>query len=225
MKKCCAGLAVVLVSLAAFGIASAQQDFHGVIDPNTYDVIVDSAIIVTPSLTETVDTPGWSADSVGVDTFNFPDLPEWPTRVTLMSRIAGRFNLSPFASPVRDIWYNFALSGMFAPKAKFFGAGGAVEESRPALERRQCLNVSPSVVTAQMTVRVQPAGPGRPVVAVLDAAGNLIRSLNCTAGANGLATATWNREDGLGHLVPGGVYFCRYAASGAVAVRKVLVAH
>jgi hypothetical protein len=63
------------------------------------------------------------------------------------------------------------------------------------------------------------------VVVVHDAAGNVIRSLSCTAEANGAATATWNREDEFGRLVPEGVYFCRYAASGVVAVRKVLVTH
>jgi hypothetical protein len=76
-----------------------------------------------------------------------------------------------------------------------------------------------------MWVRLQPAGPGRNVVEIHDAVGNVVRSLDCTVGANGLATATWDREDWLGHVVPEGVYFCRYAAAGVVAVRKVLVTH
>jgi hypothetical protein len=53
----------------------------------------------------------------------------------------------------------------------------------------------------------------------------LVRSLGCTAGADGAATATWNREDEFGRLVPEGVYFCRYAASDVIAVRKIIVAH
>jgi hypothetical protein len=55
--------------------------------------------------------------------------------------------------------------------------------------------------------------------------GNVVRSLDCTAGADGAATATWNREDEFGRLVPVGVYFCRYAGTDVIAVRKVLVAH
>jgi len=62
------------------------------------------------------------------------------------------------------------------------------------------------------------------VVEIHDAVGKLIRTLICAAGANGAATATWNREDEFGRFVPEGVYFCRYAASDAGAVRKVLVA-
>jgi len=38
MKKLCAGLAVVLVSLAAIDIAAAT-DFHGVLDPNGIQMI------------------------------------------------------------------------------------------------------------------------------------------------------------------------------------------
>jgi flagellar hook assembly protein FlgD len=63
------------------------------------------------------------------------------------------------------------------------------------------------------------------VVDIHDALGNVVRSLECTAGADGIATATWNREDDRGDLVPEGVYFCRYAEAGVIAVRKFLVAH
>jgi flagellar hook assembly protein FlgD len=76
-----------------------------------------------------------------------------------------------------------------------------------------------------MTVRLQPAGNGRQVVEIHDAAGNVIRTLSCAAGASGVATATWNREDDRGRLVPEGVYFCLYAGADVIAVRKVLVAH
>ncbi len=224
MKERCAGLVVVLVSLVAFGVGNAQTPFHGVIDPNTHTVTVDTAIVTLHSVTDTIPTPGWTAAGAGVDTFDFGNLDGWPLAVTLLGTIDGSPNTSYFSSPAPDTWYRFAYGGITAPRAMFFTLDGA-EESRSAIEPRPCLNVSPSVVTAQMMVRVQPARPDRPVVAVLDAAGNLVRSLNCTAGANGLATAMWHREDGLGHLVPDGVYFCRYAASGAIAVRKILVAH
>jgi flagellar hook assembly protein FlgD len=76
-----------------------------------------------------------------------------------------------------------------------------------------------------MAIRLQPVGNGRQVVEIHDAVGNVIRSLDCCAGTNGVATATWNREDDRGRLVPEGIYFCRYAGAGVVAVRKVLVAH
>jgi hypothetical protein len=127
-----------------------------------------------------------------------------------------------FRSPVPNTWYDFTVGSIMKPKALFFETAANVEEPR-SVTPLQRLNVSPSVVTGQMTVRLQPAGTSRPVVDIHDAIGNVVRSLGCTAGADGIATATWNREDGLGRLVPEGVYFCRYAASGVVAVRKVLV--
>jgi hypothetical protein len=109
---------------------------------------------------------------------------------------------------------------------KFYGTGyGGVEESKPSVDGLPRLTVSPSVVTGQMTVGLQPVGNSRPAVEIHDAAGNVVRSLDCTAGADGFATAIWSREDDCGRLVPEGVYFCRYAAADVIAVRKVLVAH
>jgi len=223
MKERCAGLVVVLVSLVAFGVGNAAP-FHGVIDANGYTVTVDSAILALRTGPVTYQTPGWTAAGAGVDSFHFGEVDGWPLGVTLLGTIDLEPNTSEFPAPVADTWYRFTVGTITAPMAMFYGETG-VEETGSVTEPRPCLNVSPSVVTSQMTVRVQPFGSGTPVVEVHDAAGNVVRSLNCTAGTNGLATATWNREDGNGHLVPEGVYFCRYAASGAVAVRKILVAH
>ena len=218
MKKRCAGLAVVLVLLVAFGIGRAQTEFHGVLNPGGNGVVVDSVTLVPPDTT--FRTSGWSGQGATYDTFNFPDLASWPTDIWIYGVINALPTTTHIATPENQKWYPFG--GGSRPAFVLFYTSGAVEESRPA-ELPQRLNVSPSVVTGQMTVRLQPVGPGRSVVEIHDAVGNVVRSLGCTAGANGIATATWNREDGLGHLVPEGVYFCRYAASGVVAVRKVLV--
>jgi hypothetical protein len=127
------------------------------------------------------------------------------------------------ADPVGHMWYgDFGMSVY----VMFYGAEEpGVEEPGLAAAPQPRLAVSPSVVTGQMTVRLQPVGTGRPAVEIYDAVGNVVRSLSCTAGADGVATATWNREDEFGRLVPEGVYFCRYAAANVIAVRKVLVAH
>jgi len=222
MKKRFVGLAVVLVSLAAFGVGNAQIPFHGVIDPQRLTVQVDTAILTLPSAVDTVPTPGWSASGIVLDTFDFPDIAAWPFGVTLKGTIAGSPNTTNFLSPVADSWYPFLWPIEPAPKAMFYSMQG-VGESRSAIEPLQRLKVSPSVVAGQMTIRLQPVGTSRPEVEIRDAAGNLIRALDCVAGASGLATATWNREDRFGRLVPEGVYFCQYPAAGAV--RKVLVTH
>ena len=152
------------------------------------------------------------------------NLSNWPLQVELASDIDGLHMHQVFPAPASNVWYFFMPVPPPLPQVMFYGTTG-VEDSRTAIEARPRLDVSPSVVTAQMTVRLQLEGPGGQVVEVLDATGNLVRSLYCTAGPNGLATATWHCENGSGRLVPAGVYFFRHAASGAVAVRKVLVAH
>jgi hypothetical protein len=108
-------------------------------------------------------------------------------------------------------------------KVTFYGDYGGVEESKPVVERRPGLTVSPSVVTQRMVVRLEPAGTERRVVQIHDAVGNLIRSLDFTAAAEGAATETWDRDDESGRRVPEGVYFCRYASAGVISVRKVIV--
>jgi hypothetical protein len=223
MKKRCAGLAIVVLSLVAFGVSDAQIALYGVIDPNTHNVTVSLAYVFVNPNVDTVPTPGWGGSSV--DTFAFPSYPNWVDSVELVGAIDGQPNTSMFVSPKPDTWYRFMYGGIIAPRAMFYNGIVNVEEPRAAITPLQRLSVSPSVVTGQMTVRLQPVETGRPVVEVYDATGKVIRSLDCTAGPNGIATATWSREDEIGRLVPEGVYFCRYAASGVVAVRKVLVTH
>jgi len=223
MKKHCTVLAVVVLSLVAFGVVNASIGFNGVVDPNTYTVQVQSAIVYAPTY-DSFAVTGWNGP--GIDTFDFPrNIANWPDSVKLISTINSMPSISMFRAPVANVWYDFTYGGIVKPKALFFETAANLEEGRSAIGHPQRLSVSPSVVTGRMMIRLQPAGTGRPVVAIHDAVGNVVRSLGCTATANGFATATWNREDEFGRLVPEGVYFCRYAASGVVAVRKVLVTH
>jgi hypothetical protein len=218
MKTRCAGLAVVLISLVAFGVANA--DFDGVIDPLNTTTQIDSVKLTAPTMTFL--TPGWG--TTPFDTFHFEDVPVRPGSIMLYGTVNSIPANTLIQNPKLDTWYHVGL-GVVHSLVEFTGEEVGVEQSRPGAERLRCLAVSPSVVTGQMTVRLQPIGTSSPVVEIHDAVGNVVRSLSCTAGASGVATATWNRKDDFGRLVPEGVYFCRYAASGVAAVRKVLVTH
>jgi hypothetical protein len=220
MKKRCAGSIALLLWLSAFGIAGAQFTFHAVIDPLTTTTRVDSVKLVSPDMTFL--TPGWGSRAP-LDSHDFTDVTAWPMSIILY----GTINSSPFSKsiypPELDIWYYLRMS---IPSSKvMFWRDPGVEESKLTVAAPPRLAVSPSVVTRQMTVSLRPVGTGRPIVEMYDATGNVVRSLVCTSGTDGAATATWNREDDHGCLVPEGVYFCRYAAADIIAVRKVLVAH
>jgi len=218
MKKCCAGLVAVLVSLAAFGVADAEFSFHAVLDQMTTVTRIDSVRLTTPDMFFA--TPGWGSQTP-YDTFDFDGLTAWPLSIRLLGTINDTFVGRSIYPPKTDTWY-FVRFSIPSSRVMFLRDPG-VEESEPAAERRPRLSVSPGLVTGQMTVRLRPVGTGRAAVDIHDAAGNVVRSLGCTADANGTATATWNREDDCGRLVPEGVYFCRYAAADVIAVRKVLV--
>jgi hypothetical protein len=224
MRKSCAVLVAVVLSLAMFGIGRASIGFRGVVDPNTKDVTIQTARVFIATTIETIPTTGWTASGTTYDTFPFPDLAQWPDSVELTGTISAMPNVSMFPSPVRNTFYRFTYGGITAPRAEFYEEGAGVEGPR-ATTGKQRLIVSPTVVTGQMTVRLLPAGTTTPVVQIHDAVGNVVRSLECAVGSDGFASATWNREDGKGLAVPEGVYFCRYAAAGIVAVRKVLVTH
>jgi hypothetical protein len=215
---------LVMVSLFAFSVANAKTDFHGVLHSNMGIVAIDSVYLIVPPDSLTYATSGWGNAGAGNDTFDFPDsLNAWPQRVHLMGDVSGFPARMRIEAPLGHRWYS-DMGMSFV--VMFYGAEEpGVEERRLAAAPLPRLDVSPSVMAGQMTVRLQPVGTGRPVVEIHDAVGNVVRSINCTAGTDGVATATWNREDESGRLVPEGVYFCRYAASDLVAVRKVLVAH
>jgi len=212
--------------LGAISVGDAKTDFHGVLDPRGIEVAIDSAYLIVPPDSLFYATTDWYEVGFELDTFDFPDsLNAWPRRVWLKTTVSGIPIDFVIYEPVAGRWYEFPLGGRRYPSVMFYGAETGTDEPRLAVEHLPCLVVSPSVVTGQMTVRLQPAGPGRTVVDIYDAVGNITRSLECATGADGVATATWNLEDDHGRLAPEGVYFCRYAAAGVVAVRKVLVAH
>ena len=212
-----------LTLLVAFGVAGAGTTFHGVLNPNTHVVWIDTAIVTAPPAIDTFLTTGWGSASAAYDTFDFPDLASWPLLIELRGSVDTAHTQQILGAPENGRWYVFTAAPPPPPKVQFYGETGIEEPGTVIAPVR--MTVSPGYVTGQLTVRLQGARPGRQVVELWDAAGNMVRALDCVAGANGLAIATWNRADANGRLVPGGVYFCRYAAPGAVCVRKVLVAH
>jgi hypothetical protein len=224
MKDHCASLVVVLFSLATIGIGNPVMFKGGVIEPGSSVTRIDSAKMTFHSYPDEIfPTPGWGSHTP-LDTFIFVGVPPaWPETIMLCGTVNSFPVNTRIGNPTDQIWYDVGMGVLHAHVQ--FGEYPGVEESKPLAERPLFLVVGPSVVTQKMTIRLQPVGTGRPSVEIHDAAGNVIRSLDCMAGADGIATATWNREDDHGRLVPEGVCFCRYAASDVIAVRKVIVAH
>jgi hypothetical protein len=221
MKEHCGGLIVIMLSLGAIVKVNADIEFHGVWQPKTLVVEMDSVQLMAPDTFFL--TPGWGSHPP-LDTHDFAGVAAWPETIELHGTIAGIPMRQKIRSPKPDSWYRIGM-GVVVPEVMFYGTGyGSIEQPKPAAARLFRLAVGPSVVTRQMTVKLQPVSTGRPIVEMYDATGNVVRSLDCTSGTDGAATATWNREDEFGRLVPEGVYFCRYAASDVIAVRKVLVA-
>jgi len=224
MKKCCSGLAVVLVSLVAFGVGHAQIDFHGVLNPNGHSVWLDTAI-VTSLGTDTILTPGWGSDSVAFDSFDFPDLFTWPSLVVLRGHISAERFFVAFPAPGNGVWYDFrpAPPPPPAPRMMFwsllYGIGAEPEHAA----RQPELQVVPSMLVDRATVRAQVAGHGPVRLEIVDAAGNRVRSLG-TSNRGGVITQVWLGDDDAGRSLPEGVYFCRLAVGEAATVRKVLLA-
>jgi hypothetical protein len=226
MNKRCTGLVVSLLSLGAIGIGNPYENFGAVIDPGLNVTEVDSVKLLSPDMTFL--TPGWGSQTPE-DTFVFTvGFPPWPETIRLRGTVNGFPAVLTIVNPKLDTWYRLGMSPE-SPPVKFCACPGepdpVVEESESSVERLPRMAVNPSIVAGQTTVRLRPFGTSRPTVEIHDAVGNLVRTLGCCAATDGVATATWNREDDHGRLVPEGIYFCRYAASDVIAVRKVLVTH
>ena len=158
MKIRSAGQVVVLLSLVAFGIGNALTPFSGVINPNTLTTVVDTAILNVLTTTDTFPTTGWHASGTTLDTFHFPDLSAWPSKVTLIGTIKGTPNTSVFSAPLPDTWYRFQYGAPVAPLVEFISPGTGLEESGSPRELLPCLNVNPTVVTSRMAISVRPVG-------------------------------------------------------------------
>lgn len=220
MKKCCSGLAVVLVSLALFGTGRAQVEFNGVINPNHHSVWVDTVILVVPPANETILPVGWGSDSTAYDTFQFADPLVWPLLVDMRVNVDTLHVQEVFPGPGNGTWYSFSLVPPPPPKVQFYGQTG-VEESGAAIEPRLQLSVSPSVLVDRVTIRAQIAGRGPVRLEIVDAAGNRVRSF---CASNRVVNQVWQGDDDAGRSLPEGLYFCRLAVGEASAVSKVLLA-
>jgi hypothetical protein len=206
-------------------LANPYFEYIGFLSTGSHVVAVDSMTVLDRSGGIVCRrTAGWGGDTGVVDTFSYQSesllTPIVVTFFLLQDDSALVFGIPNFTV---DSWY--IIPGSPREAEVMFSGFAGLEEDRHRMSGRAGLTVSPSVVTGQMTLRVQPVATGRPVVQIHDAAGNVIRSLGCTAGADGVATATWNREDDRGRLIPEGVYFCRCSGADVIATRKVLVAH
>ena len=212
----------VILLLAVAGPASAQQDFRGVLSPNGHDFWVDTLIISHGTEMETLAITGWGGDStVPVDSADLPDM-IWPACIDIRCRVDGTRSSQVIIAPVQEQWYRVEAGSPPTPKIMFYMAAGV--EELPGTGTRPALSVTPSVLTGRVLVRGQATG-GRPVsLAVFDATGSPVRSLHSAPDpATGVLEAVWHGRDDEGRVLPEGVYFCRLATGGAVAVRKVLI--
>jgi hypothetical protein len=223
MKQCCSELAVVLLSFAAFGRGHAQIDFHGTLNPNGHATWVDTAIVSVPPAVDTFLTPGWGSDSTAYDTFDFPDIPDWPTLVELRARVGGLPTQQMFPIPQNGAWYSFTGVPPPPPKVTFWSLTHGIGADAGSAAPRPELRVSPSVLVDRATIQALVAGRGPARLEIADAVGNRVRAFS-TDDPCRVITRVWRGDDDAGRSLPEGVYFCRLAVGGTTAVRKVLLA-
>ncbi len=103
-------LFVLLTTLVIFAApASAGWAVFGVIQGDVdSSVTVDSTRFFIPGGGEiTYPTDGWHAAPSALDTFVFPDLPDWPQLIMSFAWIGTLPVIQPIPEPVSDSWYPF----------------------------------------------------------------------------------------------------------------------
>ncbi len=199
-------------------------DFVGLLSTGSHVVSVDSATVLDErGGFRSYHTPDWGGDTGIVDTFHFlPERYDLPIVITLFLMQDDSALLFPIPDLAFDTWY--MIPG--APRQTEVLIGwwtGLEEDRRPSLGRAG-LTVGPSIVRANTTIRAEHVPGTDCAFTLFDAVCNRVRTLR-TRASRGAATATWNGEDDAGRRLPEGVYYCRYAAADAIAVRKIIVAH
>ena len=84
--------------------------------------------------------------------------------------------------------------------------------------------VYPNPFNPQTTIEFTLAEAGVVELAVFDVRGRLIRKLDHEYRSAGRYQVTWSGQDGAGHSVPTGTYFCRLIATGESQTAKVTLA-
>ncbi|MBK8233579.1 MAG: hypothetical protein IT349_17800 [Candidatus Eisenbacteria bacterium] len=84
-------------------------------------------------------------------------------------------------------------------------------------------DLSPNPVRGELAIHFDvPARPGRSAIRIFDVNGRLVRVLRDQIEPPGAQVLRWDRMDGQGHRVPGGVYVVDLVAPGFRQARKVV---
>ncbi|MGQ9707371.1 MAG: hypothetical protein ACUVUR_00650, partial [bacterium] len=128
--------------------ASAGWAVFGVIQADTdSSLTIDSTRFFMPGGEElTYPTVGWHAEPGALDTFVFPDLPEWPGLIMSFAWIGTLPVIQPIPEPVSDSWYSFQPPFEQA-KQMFHGVLGIQELPGPV--QAQPVPILPGVLTNQ----------------------------------------------------------------------------
>jgi hypothetical protein len=102
-------------------------------------------------------------------------------------------------------------------------AGGAEPEETIASLDRPSLEVSPNPLTGTARISYGLEAGGTVRLAIYDAAGRLVRTLEDGHKSAGRHAVTWDRKTDDGRSVNGGVYFIRFEQPGSEIVRKLMV--
>jgi hypothetical protein len=100
---------------------------------------------------------------------------------------------------------------------------GAIAVPTPSASDRLRLSAFPVPAANGLTFVVRAPGPGPVAIEIHDLAGRTVRKLEGAAGLDGTASLAWDRRDGDGRVLPGGVYFARGSGAGERASRRIVL--
>lgn len=171
-------LFVLLTTLIIFAApASAGWAVFGVIQGHPDSTIIaDSTRFIMPGGEEiTYATSGWQTAPNAVDTFVFPDLPDWPQLIMTFAWIGTLPVIQPIMEPVSDSWYPFQPPFEDA-KMMFHGTLG-IEETPNPLDAQSVLPL-PGIITNQALRNLA----NKSQIEILNPCGQVVRSLPLSPG-------------------------------------------
>lgn len=116
--------------------------------------------------------------------------------------------------------YDYEILGLLPGEDPMsFGPVHAVAMLRSAT----ALRTDPDPATGPVTLRFELGKEARVSLRIFDARGARIRTLQDGLMPGGTNAVTWDRRDGFGRRVPGGIYYARLSRNGRIQTARIVL--
>jgi hypothetical protein len=211
---------VVCFTLAAAGLAQARQ-YDGVFSTGSYEVSVESLVLLYPDTTVSMETRGWGGGPDVVDTFSLEF--ERPLAAQVWFTADGQPDNMLMAEPfAEDTWYVYDALPPVSPMVWFHDINSGVEDRGRVLSRVG-LRAGRNPARGSVLLTMSLGRADEACIEVFDGTGQVVRTLSNACLPAGERSFVWDGSDSRGRKVGTGIYLVRLTTGADRAFAKVVL--